>query len=223
MATATGAYATTALVKARLLAAGVTDTADDTLIGTIVDQVNQFIESPYGTGRILAPISSATYLLDGDGSSMLYFPKGIRAITSLSIGDFTADTLDTLVSTDYYLRPLVQDRHPGWPAMYVQLSDKPTGTHRVFAKGFETVSMTCTAGWAAIPDDIIDVALTTAVRAWHARQSGQADIVGFSDTGEPLVSRYVAPFHWKAIQAYRLRRPQVFGTTPFPSLGNHRW
>jgi hypothetical protein len=208
VATATGTYATTALVKGRL---GITDATDDTAIGLIVDQVNQFIESPHGCGRILAPISSATYLFDGDGLTTLYFPKGIRAITELKIGDHTGDTLDTLVAADYFLRPLTQDRPPGWPAMYVRLSDDPAGDHSVFGEGFETVSMTCTAGWAAIPDDIIDVALTTAVRAWHGTQAGQTDIVGTDEMGAPIVSRFVAPFHWKAIQAYRVKRPAVIG------------
>lgn len=211
MATATGAYATTALVKARLFAAGVTDTADDTLIGTIVDQVNQFIESPQGTGRILAPVTSATYLVDGNGLTHLYFPKGLRAVTALAIGDSTGDTRDTLVSTDYFLRPLAQDRAPGWPTMWIVLSDDPAGDHSVFHEGFETVSITATTGWDAIPDDIIDVALTTAVRAWHARQTGQADVIGNDETGEPLVSRYVAPFHWATIKAYRKRQFPVYG------------
>lgn len=211
MATATGAYATTALVKARLFDAGVTDTADDTLLGTICDQVNQFIESPQGTGRILAPITSATYLIDGNGLRRLYFPRGIRAITELKVGDYTGDTFDTLAAADYFLRPSAHERKPGWPAEYVVLSDIPAGDHSVFHKGIETVSMTCTAGWAAIPDDMIDVALTTATRAWHSRQSGQADIVGTDDTGAPLVSRFVAPFHWKTIQAYRVKQPAVIG------------
>jgi hypothetical protein len=211
VATATGAYATAALVKARLFAAGVTDTADDTLIGTICDQVNQFIESPHGTGRVLAPINSATYLIDGNGLRRLYFQKGIRAVTELKVGDYTGDTLDILAATDYYLRPSVYERKSGWPAEYIELSDMPAGDHTVFGEGYETVSLTCTAGWAAIPDDIIDVALTTAVRAWGARQNGQADIVGNDDTGEPLVSRYVAGFHWATIRAYRVKKPAVVG------------
>lgn len=210
MATATGAYATAAAVKARL-GIGSGDTTDDTLIGTICDQINQFIESPQGTGRILAPINSTTYLIDGDGSRRLYFPRGIRAITDLQIGAYTGATKDVIAATDYYLRPLAQDRKPGWPAMYVELSDRPAGSYRTFPEGYETVSMTCTAGWAAIPDDITDVALTTAVRAWHARQSGQADLVGTDETGEPLVSRYVAGFHWATLKAYRLKQPAVIG------------
>lgn len=229
MATAIGAYATTALVKARLLAPGVTDTADDTLVGTICDQVNGWIESPPGhkglggTGRVIAPISSATYLLDGDGSSWFHFPKGIRAITALSVGRYTGATLELLAATDYYLRPLVQDRAPGWPAMWVQLSDHPAGLHHSFHAGRETISMTCTAGWAAIPDEITDVAVTTAVRAWHARMNGQADIVGSTDTGEPLVSRYVSPFHWGIIQAYRVKQPAVLGGSMSQSYGYHRY
>lgn len=229
MATATGAYATTALVKARLFAAGVTDTADDTLIGTIVDQVNGWIESPPGhkglggTGRVIAPISSATYLLDGDGSTWLHFPKGIRAITALSVGDYSGDTLDLLAATDYYLRPLAYERAPGWPAMWVALSDRAAGLHHSFHAGRENISMTCTAGWAAIPDEITDVAVTTAVRAWHARQNGQADIVGSTDTGEPLVSRYVAPFHWGVISAYRVKQPAVLGGSRSQSYGYHRY
>lgn len=223
MTTAVGSYTTTALVKEALFAAGVTDTADDTQLGKIADRVNAWIEGPHGCGRVIAPISSATYLLDGDGSSWLYFPAGIRAITDLSIGDFTGDTRDTLVATDYLLRPLAQDRIPGWPAFYIRLTDQPTGLHRTFHHGFETVSLTCTAGWAAIPDDLTMVATTTAVRAWHGRQSGQADIVGTDDTGAPLVSKFVAPEHWGIIRGYRKKQRQVFGAGATQTFGNHRW
>lgn len=214
MPTATGTYATTATLKARLLAAGVTDTADDTLLGTICDQINAFIEGPYGCGRIIAPISSATYTLDGSGLSYLYFPKGIRAVTALTIGDYIGDTLDAVTAADILLRPLDHERTPGWPAFYLYLSDHPVSTNiwrYVFPKGRSNISMTCTAGWGAIPDDLIDVALTTATRAWGARQSGQMDIVGTDDTGAPVVSRFVAPLHWGVIKAYRLKQPAVIG------------
>ena len=211
MPSATGAYATTAALKARLFAAGVTDTADDTLMGTICDQVNAFIEGPFGCQRIVAPISSATYVIDGSGLSYIWFPKGIRAVSALTIGDTTGDTLDTVTAADILLRPVEHERIPGWPAFYLYLSDVPvsTVTRRTFPIARGNVSLTCTAGWAAIPDDLTDVALTTATRAWHARQSGQADIVGSDDTGAPLVSRFVAPFHWGTIKGYRVKQPAV--------------
>jgi hypothetical protein len=205
--TAIGTYATVTLLKQRLLAAGVTDTADDTLLGTICDQVNQFIESPHGTGRVLAPISSATYLLDGTGTPRLYFPKGIRTATALTFADTTGGTKVSAgtAGTDYFLRPAEHDRTPGWPAMWLDLSNR--ASRRYFPLGYDTVSLTCTAGWAAIPDDIVDVALTTATRAWAARQAGQADIVGNDETGAPIVSRFVSGFHWAAIKAYRVVVP----------------
>jgi len=53
MTTAIGSYATLAAVKSRL--SGTFDSTDDTLLGTLCDQVNAFIESPAGTGRVLAP------------------------------------------------------------------------------------------------------------------------------------------------------------------------
>lgn len=202
MATAIGSYATTSTLKARLLAAGVTDTADDTLLGTICDQVNQMIEGPSGTGRVLAPISSAAYLFDGDGTNCIYYGPGIRAVSLLEVAEYTGASFATVTSTEYFLRPLAQDRDsPQHPATRIYLSD--LGTYRYFRVGYANVRVTMTTGWAAIPDDIIDVALTTATRAWHARQSGQADIVGTDETGAPLVSRFVAPYHRGVLNAYR--------------------
>lgn len=214
MPSATGTYATTSTLKARLLAAGVTDTADDTLLGTICDQVNAFIEGPYGCGRIIAPISSASYTLDGSGLTYIYFPKGIRAVTALTIGDTTGDTQDTVDNAaDILLRPLSQDRIPGWPAFYLYLSDVAVSTvqRSKFPKARANVTLTCTAGWAAIPDDLTDVALTTATRAWQARQSGQSDSIQRDSTGAPIMSQFVAADHWGIVLSYRAQKPAVIG------------
>ena len=213
MPTAVGTYSTLAGVRLRL-GLQVADTGDDAAITSISDQVNSFLEGKYGCNRIIAPISSATYVLDGNGLSHIYFPKGIRAVSALTVGDYIGDTLDAVDAADIVLRPLEQDRTPGWPAMYLYLSDHPVTTviaRSSFPKGQANISLTCTAGWAAIPDEITDVALTTAVRAWHATQAGQTDIVGTDEMGRPLVSRFVAPMHWGIIKAYKLKQPQVFG------------
>src|SRR4051812_23476236 len=108
MTTAIGAYATTAALKAR---ANIGDTTDDTVLGTICDQVNQYIETK--TRRVLAPVGSATFLLDGNGQDCFEFARGIRAITDLSVGDVTGGTRITLASTEYFLRPAAHDRLPG--------------------------------------------------------------------------------------------------------------
>jgi hypothetical protein len=190
MATAIGAYATTSSLKALI---GTTDSNDDTLLGLICDRTNALIEER--TGRVIAPVSSATFLLDGDGSDRLYFPRGIRAITSLGVATrsqpSTGGTYTTQTSTNYDIRPLAQDRQQGWPAFWVCLLDTSTQS-RYFPKGYNTVTMTATTGWAAIPDEITDLALQVAQRAWNARQQGFQDVAGVDEMGRPVVARFLS-------------------------------
>jgi hypothetical protein len=200
--TAIGAYATAAALKAR---AGITDTTDDTLLGTICDQVNQYIESK--THRVLAPISSATYLYDGDGSRCLSLPRpavgppigGIRAVTSLEIAQYTSAAYVTIDASQYFLRSMV-----GMTGPYEELlfTDYPTGMYAAFPRGLSTVRLTGTAGWAAIPDDITELALVAAIRAWTARQAGQSDIVGTDEFGRPLISRFFSTRDMGTLYAY---------------------
>ena len=205
MATAIGSYATATALKTR---AGITDTTDDTLLGLICDQVNQYVESK--TGRVIAPISGTpTYIYDGDGSRSLYLPLpataapigGLRAITLVEAAQYTGASYETVPSTDYFLRQKV-----GMTGPYERLefTDYPTGTFGNWPKGFATVRITATAGWAAIPDDITEVALVAASRAWFARQSGQTDIVGSDENGAPLVSRFFSARDLGTLRAYTL-------------------
>lgn len=201
MATAIGSYATAATLKARI---GIGDTADDTVLGAVCDQVNQYIETK--TGRVLAPVASTTFLIDiEEACTRFHFPRGIRAITALAVGDHTGASRTALASTDYFLRPSAHDRLPGWPATWVHLSD--FASRRYFPRGFEVVSMTATTGWDAIPDDIAEVALVAAARAWHAVQSGQADLVGTDEMGQVLVSRFFSPRDLETLRTYSVHLP----------------
>lgn len=205
MATAIGSYATATALKTR---AGITDSTDDTLLGTICDQVNQYIESR--TGRPIAPITGTpTYYYDGDGTSSLFLPLpvntapigGLRVITTLSLAPYTGADYETISSADYFLRQSV-----GMTGPYERLvmSDVPVGSYGYFPRGRNTVKIVATAGWAAIPDDITDLALTAATRAWFARQSGQVDIVGSADDGSPLISRFFSARDLGTLRSYTL-------------------
>ena len=201
-ATAVGAYATATALKARL---GISDTTDDTVLTSLCDQVNQYIETK--TGRVIAPLTSATYLIDVDEETeCLHFPRGIRTVSSMTVKRYTGDPSPiTLAATDYFLRPSTQDRRPGWPAMWIELSDR--GQLYEFPEGFDIVSMTATTGWDAIPDDITDVALTAATRAWHGVQDGQQDIVGTDEMGRPLVSRFFSARDLETLRTYSVDIP----------------
>lgn len=187
MTVAVGTYVSLTALKLRTV--GTADTADDTLLQTIVDQVNTYVEVT--VGRVLAPIASGTVTFDiPESTTVLYVKEGIRAITSLEVADYTGATYATVGTADYFLRPLAP--RPGWPYTEVHFSDVPTGSYSAFPVGFATVRLVCTRGWAEVPEDIEDVAITTAVRAWHAREAGQADVIGTDEMGRPVVSRYLS-------------------------------
>ena len=202
MTTAIGSYATSTLLKQN---AGITDVTDDTLLGLICDRINDFIEGR--TNRVLAPIGSATYYYDGDGDRSLYLPVtsrgehigGIRAITALSAQQYTGAGYETVDSSQYFLRQPVGVRGPFERLIF---TDYPTGTFSHWPRGFETVKITGTAGWEAIPDEVSDLALTAATRAWFARQSGQADIVGTDAMGAPVVSRFFSAKDLETLDRY---------------------
>lgn len=272
-ATAIGAYATAALLKAR---ANITDATDDTVIGTICDQINAYIEGPEACGRIIAPVpafsttmngailagatsfalvsvtglnlgdalmlgstsgthehcivagiasltvtpqaavvsaysTGATaqrcYVFDGDGSRVIRHRDGIRGVTFLEAASYTGGAYTTIPARDYFLRPSPSVRPPGWPALRIELSDVPTGSVSTFGEGYETARGLLSPGFAAIPDDVTDVALTAALRAWHAVESGQADIVGTDDMGRPLVSRFFSSRDYATLRAYSVNIP----------------
>lgn len=201
-ATAIGAYATFALLKTRL---GIADTTDDSVLASICDQINQYIETK--VGRVLAPIASATYTFDGDGSRCLRYPKGIRAVTLLECAQYTGAAYQTVASTQYFLRPGPADRRPGWPYTRIEFTDVPTGPFTGFPAGFDTVRVTMTTGFEAIPDDVTELALVAATRAWHAVESGQQDIVGTDDMGRPLVSRFFSARDLETLRTYSVDLP----------------
>lgn len=202
MTTAIGAYATAAALKTRI---NISDSTDDTVLGNVCDQINDYIEDR--THRVIAPISSATYYYDGDGSRSLYLPitadgthiGGIRAITALSCQQYTGAGFSAVDSSQFFLRQPVGIRGPFERLLF---TDYPTGTFSSWPRGFKTVQITATAGWAAIPDDITELALTAATRAWYAIENGQSDIVGTDEMGRPLVSRFFAARDLETLDRY---------------------
>ncbi len=203
-ATAIGAYATYALLKARM---AIPDDTDATQIGLICDQVNAYIEGPQACGRPIAPVSSAAYLFDGDGSRILQYPKGIRAVSLLEIAQYTGGAFVTIASTDYFLRPGPAELTAGFPYTRIEFSNVPLSGYGFFPHGYNTVRVTMTTGFAAIPDDVTEVALVAAGRAWHAVGIGQADIVGTDDMGRPLVSRFFSKRDLETLSAYSVNVP----------------
>jgi hypothetical protein len=154
------------------------------------------------TVALVSTPQDALYYFDGDGGRVLWLD--VRAVSELAIASQTGGSYTVIDADDYFLRPLPQDRAPGWPATRIELSDL-SATY--FYRGYSTVRVKAVTGWPAIPDDITDLACTMVVRAWHARQSGQTDIVGNDETGAPIVSRYLSARDRDTLRAYRVAPP----------------
>jgi len=157
------------------------------------------------TVALVSTPQTALYYLDGDGSRVLWVD--VRAVSELAVASQTGGSYTVLAAADYFLRPQPLDREPGWPATRIELSDYPVSGYWYFPAGYNTVRLKAVLGWPAIPDEITDVALTMAVRAWHARQSGQTDIVGTDETGAPVVSRYISGRDRETLKRYRVAAP----------------
>lgn len=208
-----GTYATRVNVKTRL---GITDATDDALLDTLCDQLNAWIETT--CGRVIAPRTETQIVLDGtlaeDGGRILPVLFGLNSLTTLEVATQTGADWQTVAATDYFLRPLAIMRRPGWPATHIVMSDVPKGSVSRFYAGFGNVRLSGSAGfagWPAIPNDLVDVANTVVVRAWAARQSGQADIIGNDETGAPLVSRFLSLRDRATLRRYDAH-PRVVGS-----------
>ena len=209
--TAQGQYVTTALLKERLDPNSnfTFETEENTLLDKIVAETNQWIESFCNVP--LCPVTYTATVFDGFGAprgnlldfgKTLYLPWGIRTVTTLEYAETTGADYIELTSSDYYLRPLEQDRLPGMPADRICLSDQ--GTILRWPTGYATIRLTGTGGPSAIPDDVRMVAVTIAERSWLASKAGRADEVQTVEAdGSVTVTRYIAAEDKRTLGRYK--------------------
>ncbi len=293
MATATGTYATLATAKALL---NITDSGSDTLLQSLCDRANAWIESPAGTGRILAPITllsttlnggvssgatsivvaSATgahvgdeivigslsgvhegatiaaisgttltlqcyetsglagglknayltgaavvgcYVYDGEDAlengRALLLRIGLNGVTQLEAALVTPpnDTFHQVPPSDFFLYPRIHDREPGWPATELRLTNVPTSANPspVFLPMMHNVRVipAGTAGWPAMPDEIVKVANQLVARAFRGRALAGLNAGQVGDDGQMTVSQFMETADWKVIHFYRRRLPSI--------------
>ena len=201
------AYATLGGVKRRM---GITDTTDDEVLADIIADVNLDVEDM--TGRAIGPGTVSGELIDGydalEGGRCLLYPKGIRAISTLEVGDYTGDAFSTVPTADYVLRPSTHMRQPDWPAFEVWLTDIPTTGPGLFYPGFDNIRLSATIGWAAIPSTLIAAAEVTAARTFLSNSGGFVE--GSDEVGERnyrtlwrgMDIRTVKRYTWKSVEVF---------------------
>lgn len=191
---------------------------DALLIGTVTGTREHFMVGAISNGSTITPqaaivnsySSGATVvgcqIFDGPVPGemgygplrlVMSIPNGISSISSLEVAptwNAASTSWNLMPATDYLIRPTPMDREPGWPGTEIHLSPIPsTGNTYPYFAGYDAICrIVGTFGWPAVPDEITDIVLTTATRAWTGRQSGQNDVVGTDSFGRPVVSRYLS-------------------------------
>jgi len=182
----------------------VTDTSADELLDDYIADITDFIRGYVGFEFL---DSATTYTFDGYSSvarsRCLPIPGGVRTISLLEVAANTGASFVSLASTDFFLRPLAQDRTPGWPATEVWLSDLG-GTYPYFPPGYANVRATGTFGFGSVPARVEGVARRTVVRAYAARQAGQNDLIGSGgEGGIPQVSTFMSKRDREVLDGFR--------------------
>jgi len=176
-------YTTGTAVKARL-GIGSGDTTDDTLLGGYVNATNEWIEQY--CGRQVGPVTAGTATKFG-----------------LALDEIPAFARDAAARG---ARVVGLHAHPDWPGFELEFIDAPTGAVATFGTGYGNITVVGAFGWAAIPYKVAEIAEAIVVRIWHARMSGQTDIVGSDETGAPIVTRFVSPEDRNILRDYRVHR-----------------
>lgn len=172
---------TIAQVKARIFPS-TPDTADDTLLTELIEQVSDYIEQY--TGRKLLAVTSTTYVFDTVAGYVLRVPIGIRTITSFGVNNLnhqpdSGGSYTTVAAADYLLRPKTQDGPQGWPFTEVWISRGTlAGTISVFGNIQNGATITGTFGFAVTPPDIQAVTIDCVVAGYESRKNGVSSSIG---------------------------------------------
>jgi hypothetical protein len=203
-------YVTRVNLKVRLNI-GTADTTDDALLDDIVEQVNAYVE--HVAHRPLGPSNGGTATFDAEEDvypdGALYVRQGIRSVTSATVAPATGQAGVAATVADIVVLPRSQNRRPDWPGEWLVFKDVVTGSVSDWGSGYANITVVGDFGWAAIPPEVVEVAEIVATRAWYARQTGQADIVGSDETGAPLVSRFLSLRDRDTLRAFQPDRLAV--------------
>lgn len=181
---------TLANLKLAIFPTSYTDTTDDTTLQLYIDRLTDEVQE-YCSRQFVGDTGASDYYFDVDRKSRsLYVPDGITSVATVSYAQTSqpasGGTYTAVTAANVLLRPLAGDRRQGFPADTIVISDVDT-TAAAFYPGYNTVKVNMIRGWPAVPATIEGLAIAVITRRWQARRGGQADSVGSSDFGGPLL------------------------------------
>lgn len=187
-------------VKAQLK---ITDATDDTYLGTLITDLSDWIQEY--TGRTLAPAAGVAYVVDTAAGSVIPFPRGVRAVTSLQVASSdqpdTGGTYTAIAAADILLRPNSAYRKPGWPATEIWIRGSAAGRLTTAING---ASLVVDEGWAVTPPGVQRVVDDAVAAAYQARRAGLSGVIGADDN--PMPVSWAQWFGWGSPQRQTLLR-----------------
>lgn len=161
-------------VKVKVYLEGLTGITEyDTLLDTICPEASRFVDGYCGRSFGVT-LAGVTRTYDGDGDTCLLIHDAVAV---------TAVTVDG-VAREFYAYPSNKDSD----RPYLWLEAKRG--YR-FSRGQQNVIVTGTWGWPAIPDAVRHVSTSLAIRALRSTQAGFSDVVGTTETGAPVFSKFL--------------------------------
>ena len=170
-------------------------------------QVTSYIQGYTGRRFARRPSSgTTTFLFDvAYASRTLWVPKGIAEASLLEVATQTGGAFTTVTAADWFLDPPATGRDHGWPATRISISDVTSGTVSQFYVGKRVVRVTMAEGWASVPHDIANIALTLVVASFRERASSGGDAVTVGIDGERRYERALSYKDRMLLDWYRVR------------------
>ena len=160
-----------------------------------------------------APVERV-YLRDGFDASVsddmvpgrvLVEDRGIVSLTALEIASFTRGAFSVIPLSDIWLRPVIQQRQPGWPATEMLMTNipSPRNPYPAFFPGYGNIREWGQLGWPNAPDEIVAIAERVTVALWQMRAGGGAYQVSPPTDGATMIPHLLSYDDWRTLKGYQ--------------------
>ena len=183
-------------------AVGITDSADDTALQSVLDATDALIDNYTDRAAGFGTASQTRYYTAEDFSYVLVDDLvSVSSLTTDDNGDGTYETTWTL-NTDYVFAP-ANNALDGWP--YTSIETSVTWPKN-FPKGvYRGVKVIGVFGWPAVPSAVKQAAIIQAGAVWSSRTS-PFGVIGSQDLGGILrQTRALHPESQVLLEAFRKR------------------
>ena len=137
--------------------------------------------------------------------------RGIVSLTALEIASFTRGAFSVIPLSDIWLRPVVNQRQPGWPATEMLMTNipSPSNPYPTFFPGYGNIREWGQLGWPQAPDEIVAIAERVTVSLWQMRAGGGAYSVAPPTDGAVMIQHLLSYDDWRTLKGYQ-RNDQIW-------------